>query len=249
MLTEHLSPFNDSASRRQSLINKHVAWIHRQILSNEPSKILDLGCGPGLYSFLLEQMGHTCHGIDFSPASIEYAKQEATRVGSDCVFQLDDFVTSDYGEEYDLIMMVFSELNTFDDDEIAAIIDKTYQALSEGGKLLMEVPSFDAVYQIGNQPPVWYSEKKGVFSEEPYLCLTESFWEDDTNTAIERYYIIPESGEAVHEFLNRTRAFEEHEYETILHRAGFNQVRFHPSLTGTNSQQLDGMFVIIAEKI
>ena len=187
-------------------------------------------------------------GLIFLPHPLNMPGRRRPGLVRIAVFQLDDFVTSDYGEEYDLVMMVFSELNTYDDDEITTIINKSYQALSEGGKLLMEVPSFDAVYQIGNQPPVWYSEKKGVFSEEPYLCLTESFWEDDTNTAVERYYIIPASGEAIREFINRTRAFEEHEYETMLHRAGFNQVKFHPSLTGRDSQQLDGMFVIIAEK-
>ena len=248
MLTEHLSQFNDSASRRRILIKKHINWIHQKVLAKKPSKILDLGCGPGLYSFRLTQLGHTCLGIDFSPASIEYAREEAVRVGSACVFQLDDFSISDYGKGYDLVMMVFSELNTFEDDVITRILKKSYKSLSKGGKLLIEVPCFDAVFQIGTQPPVWYSEEKGVFSEEPYLCLTESFWDESTNSAVERYYIIRASGESTLEYINRTKAFEEHEYMSMLQDAGFDQVKFYPSLTGEDSQQLDGMFVIISEK-
>ncbi|MFC2029058.1 class I SAM-dependent methyltransferase, partial [Chloroflexota bacterium] len=68
LLNEHLSQFNDSASRRSILIRKHVRWIHQQILKNKPSKILDLGCGPGLYTHRLAQLGHSCVGLDFSPA-------------------------------------------------------------------------------------------------------------------------------------------------------------------------------------
>lgn len=34
-----------------------------------PTRILDLGCGPGLYTSRLARLGHCCVGIDFS----EYA--------------------------------------------------------------------------------------------------------------------------------------------------------------------------------
>ena len=77
MLREHLSQAHDAASRRFETIDKHVAWIHRTILAGRPAKILDLGCGPGLYASRLARLGHTCAGIDFSPASIAYAREQA----------------------------------------------------------------------------------------------------------------------------------------------------------------------------
>ncbi|HKZ44198.1 MAG TPA: class I SAM-dependent methyltransferase [Anaerolineales bacterium] len=248
MLSEHLSQYNDAASRRKSLIRKHVNWIHALVLDKKPARILDLGCGPGLYSLRLAKMGHTCVGIDFAPAAIEYARAEAARVNTNCTFLLDDFIKADYGVSYDLVMMVFSELNTFDSTEIKNILEKSYKALAKGGKLLIEAPSFDAVYQIGSQPPIWYSEEKGVFSEEPYICLTESFWDEETLAAVERYYVIPGSGNTIVEYINRTSAFEESDYKKMMVDAGFNLVRFYPSLTGEKTQQLDGMFVILAEK-
>ena len=45
------------------------------------ARVLDLGCGPGLYTTRLAKLGHTCVGIDFSPASIAYAKAEAEHYG------------------------------------------------------------------------------------------------------------------------------------------------------------------------
>ena len=74
MLREHLSQEHDAASRRFEIIDKHVSWIHNHILNGNPTRILDLGCGPGLYTNRLARLGHQCVGIDFSPASIAYAR-------------------------------------------------------------------------------------------------------------------------------------------------------------------------------
>jgi 2-polyprenyl-3-methyl-5-hydroxy-6-metoxy-1,4-benzoquinol methylase len=80
MLREHLSQLHDGASRRIVLIEHHVAWMHGEVLESKPQRILDLGCGPGLYTQRLASLGHTCVGIDISPASIAYAgRTRATR--------------------------------------------------------------------------------------------------------------------------------------------------------------------------
>ena len=79
MLREHLSQDHNAASRRFEIIDKHVEWIHREVLSEKQSAILDLGCGPGLYMLRLEKLGHQCVGIDYSPASISYAKELAVK--------------------------------------------------------------------------------------------------------------------------------------------------------------------------
>ena len=72
MLTEHLAQEHDRASRRSHLIDSEVEWVHRTMLRGHPSRVLDLTCGPGLYVHRLAALGHTCVGIDFAPASIEY---------------------------------------------------------------------------------------------------------------------------------------------------------------------------------
>jgi SAM-dependent methyltransferase len=77
MLAQHLSQEHDGASRRQELIDRHVHLITGAALGQAHSLVLDLGCGPGFYSHRLAAMGHDCFGIDFAPAAIEYARQEA----------------------------------------------------------------------------------------------------------------------------------------------------------------------------
>ena len=75
MLVEHLAQEHDLASRRTEWMDKQVAWIHDHLLGREPARLLDLGCGPGFYSHRLAARGHHFRGIDFGPASIEYAQQ------------------------------------------------------------------------------------------------------------------------------------------------------------------------------
>jgi SAM-dependent methyltransferase len=248
MLREHLSQRYDAASRRTSIIKKHVNWIHRFVLSEQPARVLDLGCGPGLYSSRLAELGHECEGIDFSPASIDYARAKAEKDHLACKYLQQDIRKAEYGAGFDLVMLVFSEFNTFEPGDASLILKRSFQALKPGGKILLEVPSFDAVEQIGNQPSVWYTEKKGLFSDEPYLCLTESFWNEDDSLAIERYYVIHDASKEVNLFINTTQAYEEDQFVKFLKGAGFTHIEFHPSLTGSQEQQLDGMFVILATK-
>ncbi|MFH2038129.1 MAG: class I SAM-dependent methyltransferase [Chloroflexota bacterium] len=248
MLREHLYQRYDAASRRTSVIKKHVNWIHRYVLSEQPASILDLGCGPGLYSSRLAEFGHQCVGIDFSPASIDYARMKAKKDHLTCQYRQEDIRIADYGSGFDLVMLVFSEFNTFEPGDANLILERSFQSLRLGGKILLEVPSFDAVEQIGNQPSVWYTEKKGIFSDEPYLCLTESFWNENDSLAIERYYIIHGASNDVDLVVNSTQAYEDEQFINFLEMAGFSGIEFHPSLTGSQEQQLDGMFVILGNK-
>ena len=65
MLQEHLTQAHDLASRKSDAIEAHVGWIHQTLLGGKPTNILDLGCGPGLYTSRLARLGHTCRGIDY----------------------------------------------------------------------------------------------------------------------------------------------------------------------------------------
>ncbi len=50
MLAEHLTQSHDAASRRFDKIDSHVACINRELLKGTSTRVLDLGCGPGLYT-------------------------------------------------------------------------------------------------------------------------------------------------------------------------------------------------------
>ena len=86
MLKEHLSQDHDLASRRSHKIDKQVQWINQELLSSKPARILELACGPGLYTNRLAALGHECVGIDYSPASIAHASERAKQDDLACTY-------------------------------------------------------------------------------------------------------------------------------------------------------------------
>lgn len=245
MLKEHLSQAHDAASRRAPTIKKHVNWIHQTVLGGRPSHILDLGCGPGLYSSRLAALGHTCHGIDFSPASIAYAKKHADKRSQ---FTLADVRTAEFGQGFDLAMFIYGELNVFTKPDARRILNKAYEALLHGGKLLLEISTYDGVEQIGNQPATWYSSPKGLFSDKPHLCLMETFWDVSRHVATERYMIVDAGTGEVSRYASSSQAYDERSIKILLREIGFKKVKFYPSLTGKDESGADDFMVIVAEK-
>ena len=107
VLVEHLSQEHDEATRRTELIDAQVPWIHNVLLNEQPAHILDLCCGPGLYTSRLAKLGHNCTGIDFSPAAIDYARKIAQKENLLCAYDQEDIRHADYGRYNDLVMMLF----------------------------------------------------------------------------------------------------------------------------------------------
>ena len=52
----------------------------------QPCMTIDLGCGAGNYALYLAARGFEVTGVDFSPAAIAIAKQNAERKGLKCNF-------------------------------------------------------------------------------------------------------------------------------------------------------------------
>ncbi len=230
MLQEHLSQAHDAASRRTQRIEAHVEWIHRKALAGVPNRVLDLGCGPGLYTSGLALLGHECTGIDFSPASIAYAEQDAVSRGLSCTYELGDVREVDYGAGFGLVMLIFGELNAFRREDARRILDKARLALPKDGVLLLEAQTYASVRERGERPPHWYSAESGLFSDRPHLCLRESFWHSSLDAATERYFVVDgETGE-VTRHATSMQAYTTQGYEELLRQCGFDHMKLHPSM-------------------
>lgn len=247
MLREHLSQDHDRASRRESVIDAHTGWMHNELLGLRPSRVLDLGCGPGLYTARLARLGHECVGIDFSPASIAYAEQEAKAEGLSCMYRSDDLRTAEFGSGFDLVLLIFGELNAFPPDDARSILAKASQALAGGGTLLLEVHPADAVRSVGGRPPFWYTADDGLFSERPHILLQEHRWLPDESAAAIRYAVVETEHADVQTFIEGRQAYADLEYRNLLGDAGLSDVEFLPSLPGT-PESPNQLIALLAKK-
>jgi SAM-dependent methyltransferase len=191
MLKEHLSQDHNAASRRFEIVHKQVDYLERIAGGLEKDlKILDLACGPGLHSLDLARRGHSTLGIDFSPASIEWAKSQASEQSLACEFVHSDIRTADFGEGHDLAMLLFGEMNVFTADDLSLIVRKARAALKDGGVLMLEPHESGVIRTNFETNPSWSAQQIGLFSGRPHMLLEEGYWHDDVQIAVKRWYVI-----------------------------------------------------------
>lgn len=248
MLKEHLRQDTLAASRPFPKIDEQVHWIHQSVLGAAPTRILDLACGPGLYTSRLAQLGHECIGIDFAPASIAYARAEAQRAALACSYRLADVRGCDYGTDFGLVMMTFGQFNVFTRAQAKVIVEQAWSALRPGGSLVLEPQRFATVQQAGEAPPSWYTAPAGLFSARPHASLAESFWDDLLRCSTQRFFIVDLESAAVSRYAMTNEAYVEEEYVKLLEAAGFWNVRLFPSLTGEWDESQSFNLVVVGEK-
>lgn len=233
MLREHLSPDHDMASPRGEKIDRHVAWIHAELLGGEDARILDLGCGPGLYTQRLARLGHPCVGVDFSPASVAYARAQAEAEGLPCTYLEQDLRDGgELGEGFGLAMMLEGEINAFRRSEARDILTRARQALVPGGRLLLAASALSAFEQDEPVVRAWHTEMSGLFCEGPHLYLTETFWDGARRTHTTRYLIVDAASGEVTAYAHSNQGYDRQEYAHLLTECGFGALRLLPPLHG-----------------
>ncbi|MFZ0548087.1 MAG: methyltransferase domain-containing protein, partial [Candidatus Promineifilaceae bacterium] len=97
MLQEHLDETHGAASRISAERQMQLNWLQQKLDIRPGSRLLDITCGPGFYAVDLAKQGCSVVGVDFSPASIAYARQLAEREGvtDRCTFVEQDALQMD----------------------------------------------------------------------------------------------------------------------------------------------------------
>ncbi|MCG8589863.1 MAG: methyltransferase domain-containing protein [Proteobacteria bacterium] len=246
MLREHLSQEHDRASRRAAIIDEQVAWIHGTLLGGREQRILDLGCGPGLYSSRLARLGHRCVGLDFSPASIEYARDVASREHLACDYALADLQQASLGGPHEAALLLFGELNTFPRLVARHLLRRLRAALAPGARVVLEVQSEAAVRSRGAEPATWSTPTSSVFSDRPHLLLRECSWHEAEAACVERYFVVAEGSDEPTILASTTQAYSAEAYRELLSESGLVERERYPCLTGRSKPVDPGLFVIVA---
>ena len=247
MLREHLSQGHDRASRRFEIIDQQVAWIHQTLLGGKPGRILDLGCGPGLHTSRLAELGHYCTGLDFSPASIAYAEARAAEAGSDCRYRLVDLREADLGTDFDAVLMLFGEFNTFAPQDAQSLLHRMQSALADSGRILLELHFTDYVRALGEEDPSWSAQAEGLFADRPHLVLRESNWHAETAATTERYFVFQDDAQPA-VYSQSTQAYEDGEFEDMLRAAGLCVGGRYETLSGDLDADAE-LFGLVAEPL
>ncbi len=137
LLDAHLNENINSASRTSDKISKTINYITENI-NAQGAAILDLGCGPGLYTERLADLGFKVTGIDFSQNSIDYAKKSANKKSLDIEYICGDYIEIDYKGKFDAVVMIYCDFGVLSDKERNLLINKVYEVLRPGGVFIFD---------------------------------------------------------------------------------------------------------------
>ncbi len=213
LLETHLSQDIDLASRKETTISSTIEWILSKV-PGDNLNILDLGCGPGIYTEKLAEKGHKVTGIDFSANSIRYAKESADRKKLNISYLQQNYLELEEEDKYDLVMIIFTDFGVLSPAQREILLVNIYRALKPGGKFIFDVLNENyPVNESGSKG--WEVSKKGFWRNRPYLALTESFYYEEQKVALSQHIVIDENGEMdVYRFWIHT--FSHDDLERIL---------------------------------
>ena len=241
MLSCHLDLSSDASSRRGKVIERSVQYLNRHIKAN--SRILDLGCGPGLYCEKLAQLGHKVTGVDFSENSIQYARESAKKKGLEIEYLCKDIFQLGYKESFDVILQIYGEVNTFSDSDRDRLFTVIKDALRPGGLFI-----FDVTTPIRRKKELkrdWYIGEKDFWSEGNHMVLSEEF-QYDNDIWLEQYIVIDEKQVKV--YRNWYHEYTKDAIQSILSKVPFAEVTVQESLYEDRDKKNAECLTVVAKK-
>ncbi|MDH3676644.1 MAG: class I SAM-dependent methyltransferase, partial [Anaerolineae bacterium] len=191
ILREHLDDTHGAASRESSERALQIDWLWTQLEVQPEWHIFDVTCGPGLYAVELARRGCRVTGVDFSPASIAYARDLAMIEGlaDKCVFSEQDIRDMSFRDaKFDMALLLYGQLAVFPPAEARKILEEIGQSLKPGGYLCLELLNQDRVDQSDSR--WWFTDESGLWGDGPFLHLGERVWQPQDQVSVERYYIV-----------------------------------------------------------
>ena len=224
LLQIHLDPDMDLASRKYSSIKSTAEWVLSKA-SKEQMNILDLGCGPGLYSELYAKEGHMVTGVDFSKNSIVYARRQAEMKGLNISYLNQDYLELDVSENhFDLATLIYTDLGPLLPPERDQLLANIIRVLKPGGILIFDVLN-DNKLELKVSPRSWEVAEGGFWREGPYLALSESFFYKEKKVILNQHIVVEDWHTEVYRFW--THFFSRDDLKEILAPFAFTDIRFH----------------------
>jgi SAM-dependent methyltransferase len=251
MLLEHLDQSHGAASRLATERARQIEWLREKLNLQAGSRLFDVTCGPGLYAVEFARQGCAVTGLDFSPASIAYARDLALSEG---VAARCDFVEQDIrqmgktyrGAAFDAASFLYGQLAVFTRAEAQTMLGQIAGALRPGGRLVVELLNQDRVDK--NNSAWWFTDETGLWGERPFLHLGERFWHKAGEISIERYHILHlETGE-LNEILLCDQTYAVDTMRQMIQQAGFRSSQVYPDWDGLPLDDAQEWVVYVAEK-
>ena len=229
MLKAHLDPNLESATRKLAFVHESASWIASMANPIQRPRLLDLGCGPGIYAEFFAEEGFDVTGIDMSLRSIDYAKQSAQEKELPITYLCQNYLDMDYDQEFDVVTLIYCDFGVLSEQDRKNLLGKIHKALKPNGVLIFDVctpKQFEDYAEISN----WSYSNGGYWSPNPHACLYSFYRYTGSETIVQQYVIV--EAESVRCYNIWNHGFTTQELQADLERAGFKNPSFWGNIAG-----------------
>jgi SAM-dependent methyltransferase len=225
LLALHLDPESDAASRKQATIEKTVQWIESFCCGSQKT-ILDLGCGPGLYSRILAEHGHTVTGVDLSARSIDHAQKAAAESGLAIEYIRKNYLDLDFSDRFDIVLMIYCDFDVLVPEDRDRLLKTVWRSLRPGGLFIFDTLNEKAPGIMKVPSESREVSEGGFWRSGPYEALSETFHYPEAGVILQQHTVCPESGaRSVYRFW--THYYREEDLAAILSGNGFAGTEYY----------------------
>lgn len=223
LLEAHLNPNRDAASRRPAKIEKIIEWLANYL--PQRASILDLGCGPGLYTERLASLGHQVTGVDFSRRSIAFAEASAKEKGLSIDYVYENYLEIDYQEQFDMVLLIYCDFGALVDADRDLLLQKVHAALKPGGLFIFDVCTDQFGCPI-EEKQSWAIADEGFWAAGPHCALSQSFHYPEEKVLLRQHVVILDDGS--HDVYRvYDHYYSESDLTALLTCFGFHDHRFY----------------------
>jgi len=230
MLKAHLYPETDAASYQPETIEAICTILPERMKLPHGARLLDLGCGPGLYCKNLAGRGFAVTGVDWSENSIWYAKQLCHGLSADflCASYLDPMPQ----RNFDGAVMISQDYGVLAPQDRKKLLANIRAVLKNGGRFAFDVSSTAALEGLKqNAVQTWEAAAQGFWRAQPYLTLQKLFLFADIPASCSLYVVIDDETTVYRVWQTY---FTPESIERELHENGFVVEEISADLTGGN---------------
>ena len=247
MLMFHLNEDINVSSRNAKFINRSVQWITSHFNVGAGTKIVDFGCGPGLYATRLAQRQADVIGIDFSERSIQYAQDGATREGLSIHYINQNYLEFETDDRFHLILMIMCDFCALSLIQRKQMLSKFHKILQPGGSVLLDVYSLTAFEQREETAMYETNLLNSFWSPNKYYGFLNTFKYESEKVVLDKYTLI--EADRIRTVYNWLQHFSPEELEREFAECGFTVKGLYSDVAGSPFISEANEFAVIAKKL
>lgn len=229
----------------EKIANKICSLLHESRVDG--GLLLDLGCGTGTLSFLLENKGFDVIGVDASEDMLMVANEKKYEKGSNTMFLCQNAEDLDLFGTIDCAVSVLDTVNHIDTlEKVKKSFEKVSLFMNMGGIFIFDM---NTPYKHENI----LSNNTFIYDmDEVYCAWQNSYNKEASTTTIDLDFFIKNEDDDLYERYSESfceYAYEPQEILTILENCGFEVINtyddYSDNLVNTETQRI----TVVAKKI